>query len=128
RGNYRSTYAFSGGYDPIAPKLFQINHIDGFFLEYDDGRSGDFRPLQHVPQGGPRIVIGAITSKSGELEDQDHIIDRINRAAEFVPLDQLCLSPQCGFASTHHGNKLTEEAQFAKLKFVVDTAAKIWKD
>lgn len=126
RGNYRSTYAFAGGYDLIAPKLFGDVNVDGFFLEYDDERSGDFEPLKHIPVGGPRVVIGAVTSKSGELENQDEIIDQINRASAYVPLDQLCLSPQCGFASTHHGNKLTEEEQFAKLKFVVDTAAKVW--
>src|SRR5699024_3350996 len=104
RGNYRSTYAFSGGYDPVATKLFRIPNIDRFFLEYDVERSGDFQPLQHIPRGGARVVIGAVTSKSGKLEDQKAIIDKINQAAEYVPLDQLCLSPQCGFASTHHGN------------------------
>lgn len=128
RGNYRSTYAFAGGYDLIAPKLFGEVNVDGFFLEYDDERSGDFSPLRYIPRGGARVVVGAVTSKSGELEDQDEIINQIHRAAEYVPLEQLCLSPQCGFASTHHGNKLTEEQQFAKLKFVVDTANKIWND
>lgn len=128
RGNYRSTYAFAGGYDRIAPKLFGEVNVDGFFLEYDDERSGDFSPLKYIPRGGARVVVGAVTSKSGELEDQDRIIDQIHRAAEYVPLDQLCLSPQCGFASTHHGNKLTEEQQFAKLSFVVDTANKIWEN
>lgn len=126
RGNYRSTYAFSGGYDRIAPKLFGNVNVDGFFLEYDDERSGGFRPLQYIPRGGARVVIGAVTSKSGELEDQNQIVDQINRATEYVPIGQLCLSPQCGFASTHHGNKLTEEEQFAKLKFIADTAEKIW--
>lgn len=126
RGNYRSTYAFSGGYDRIASKLFGEVNVDGFFLEYDDERSGDFQPLKHIPRGGARVVVGAVTSKSGELENQHNIIDQIHRATKYVPLDQLCLSPQCGFASTHHGNKLTAEAQFTKLEFVVDTAKEIW--
>ncbi|GAA0593207.1 5-methyltetrahydropteroyltriglutamate--homocysteine S-methyltransferase [Virgibacillus siamensis] len=126
RGNYRSTWAFEGGYDRIAPKLFAKGNVDGFFLEYDDERSGSFNPLKYIPEDGPRVVLGVITSKSGELENKDEVIARINRAAEYVPLDQLCLSPQCGFASTHHGNKLTEEQQWAKLKFVVDVAGEIW--
>ncbi|WP_174612794.1 5-methyltetrahydropteroyltriglutamate--homocysteine S-methyltransferase [Virgibacillus ihumii] len=126
RGNYRSTWAFEGSYDRIAPKLFAKGNVDGFFLEYDDDRSGSFNPLKYVPEGGPRVVLGVITSKSGELENKDEVISRIKGAAEYVPHNQLCLSPQCGFASTHHGNKLTEEQQWAKLKFVVDVAREIW--
>lgn len=127
RGNYRSTWAFEGGYDRIAPKLFAKGNVDGFFLEYDDERSGRFNPLKYIPEGGARVVLGVVTSKSGELEDKDKVVTRIKRAAEYVPLEQLCLSPQCGFASTHHGNKLTEEQQWAKLKFVVDVSREVWK-
>ncbi|SFB28313.1 Methionine synthase II (cobalamin-independent) [Lentibacillus halodurans] len=126
RGNYRSTWAFEGGYDRIAPKLFAKGNVDGFFLEYDDERSGGFNPLKYIPEGGPRVVLGVITSKSGELEDRGDVVARIKAASDYVPLDQLCLSPQCGFASTHHGNELTEERQWAKLKFVVDVAKEIW--
>lgn len=126
RGNYRSTWAFEGGYDRIAPKLFAKGNVDGFFLEYDDERSGSFNPLKYIPENGPRVVLGVVTSKSGELEDKNDVIDRVKRASEIVPLDQLCLSPQCGFASTHHGNELSEEQQWTKLKLVVDTANEIW--
>ncbi|MUK88847.1 5-methyltetrahydropteroyltriglutamate--homocysteine S-methyltransferase [Ornithinibacillus sp. L9] len=126
RGNYQSTWAFEGSYALIAPTLLAKENVDGFFLEYDDERSGTFQPLEHIPTEGPRVVLGLITSKSGELEDKELIKARINEAAKYVPLDQLCLSPQCGFASTHHGNKLTEDEQWAKLKFVVDIAEEIW--
>lgn len=126
RGNYRSTWAFEGSYDRIAPKLFAKGNVDGFFLEYDDERSGGFNPLKYIPESGPRVVLGVVTSKSGELEDKNEVVERIKRASEYVPLNQLCLSPQCGFASTHHGNELTEEQQWAKLKFVVDAAKEVW--
>ncbi|WP_164669719.1 5-methyltetrahydropteroyltriglutamate--homocysteine S-methyltransferase [Virgibacillus doumboii] len=127
RGNYRSTWAFSGGYDRIAPKLFAKGNVDGFFLEYDDERSGGFNPLKYIPEDGPRVVLGVITSKSGELEDKDEVVARIKGASEYVPLNQLCLSPQCGFASTHHGNELTEEQQWTKLSFVTEVAKEIWE-
>lgn len=126
RGNYKSTYLFGGSYALIAPTLFAKEKVDGFFLEYDDDRSGDFAPLEHIPNGGARVVLGVITSKTGELEDVELIKKRVKEASKYVPLEQLCLSAQCGFASTHHGNKLTEEQQWNKLKFIVDTAKTIW--
>ncbi|WP_017470822.1 5-methyltetrahydropteroyltriglutamate--homocysteine S-methyltransferase [Amphibacillus jilinensis] len=126
RGNYQSTYAFGGSYGLIAPTLFAKEKVNGFFLEYDDDRSGDFEPLQHIPNGGPRVVLGLITSKRAELEDKEVIKKRIKEATEHVPLDQLCLSPQCGFASTHHGNLVTEEDQWNKLKHVVEIAKEVW--
>lgn len=126
RGNYQSTYAFGGSYALIAPTLFSKENVDGFFLEYDDDRSGDFAPLAHVPNNGAKVILGLVTSKTGELEDKALIKARINEATQYLPLDQLCLSPQCGFASTHHGNKLTEEDQWNKLKYIVDLAKEIW--
>src|SRR5699024_9977274 len=122
RGNYRSTCAFEGSYDLIATKIFEKEKVDGFFLEYDDDRSGDFKPLRHIPADGPQVVLGVFTSKSGELEDKENIQARIKEATEFVSKDQICISPQCGFASTHHGNLLTEDEQWAKLKYIVDIA------
>lgn len=128
RGNYQSTYMFEGSYDLIAPTLLAKEKVDGFFLEYDDERSGDFKALAHIPVNGAQAVLGVVTSKTGEIEDKDAIKARIKEAAEFIPHDQICLSPQCGFASTHHGNKLTEEQQWDKLKFIVDLSKEIWKD
>lgn len=126
RGNYQSTWAFGGSYELIAPTLLAKEKVDGFFLEYDDERSGDFKPLEHIPHGGAQVVLGVITSKDGEIEDKEAIKARIKEASQYVPLEQLCLSPQCGFASTHHGNKLTEEQQWKKLKFIVDLAKEVW--
>ncbi|AXI08618.1 5-methyltetrahydropteroyltriglutamate--homocysteine S-methyltransferase [Oceanobacillus sp. 143] len=126
RGNYQSTWAFEGSYELIAPTLLAKEKVNGFFLEYDDERSGDFKPLEHVPNDGARVVLGVVTSKNGELEDKEAIKARIKDAAQHVPHEQLCLSPQCGFASTHHGNKLTEEQQWDKLKFIVDLAKEVW--
>ncbi|UJL47708.1 5-methyltetrahydropteroyltriglutamate--homocysteine S-methyltransferase [Virgibacillus sp. NKC19-16] len=126
RGNYRSNWAFEGSYELIAPKLFAKEKVDGFFLEYDDERSGDFKPLEFIPNGGSRVVLGVLTSKNGELEDKESIKARIQEASQYVPLEQICLSTQCGFASTHHGNKLTEEDQWRKLKFIVDISKEIW--
>lgn len=126
RGNYQSTYAFSGSYQLIAPTVFAQEKVDGFFLEYDDERSGDFAPLDHIPVGGAKVVLGLVTSKNGELEDPELIKARISEAAQYVPLEQLCLSPQCGFASTHHGNILTEEDQWNKLAHVVEIAKDVW--
>lgn len=126
RGNYRSKWAFEGSYAKIAPTLFANEKVDGFFLEYDDNRSGDFTPLSYIPKGGPQVVLGVFTSKFGELEDKENIKARVEEATQFVPLEQLCISPQCGFASTHHGNILTEEEQWAKLKFIVDISKEIW--
>lgn len=126
RGNYRSNWAFEGSYDLIAPELLAKEKVDGFFLEYDDERSGDFKALGHIPEGGAQVVLGVVTSKNGELEDKEAIKARIKEAAEHIPHEQICLSPQCGFASTHHGNKLTEEEQWEKLKFIVDLSKEIW--
>ncbi|KAB8127471.1 5-methyltetrahydropteroyltriglutamate--homocysteine S-methyltransferase [Gracilibacillus oryzae] len=126
RGNYRSNWAFEGSYDLIAPTLFAKEKVDGFFLEYDDDRSGGFKPLGHIPNDGAKVVLGLITSKTGELENKEQIKKRVEEATQYVPLEQLCLSPQCGFASTHHGNLLTEEDQWNKLKYIVDLANEIW--
>ncbi|SHG19201.1 5-methyltetrahydropteroyltriglutamate--homocysteine S-methyltransferase [Ornithinibacillus halophilus] len=126
RGNYKSTWAFKGSYAEIAPTLFAKENVDGFFLEYDDERSGSFKPLEFIPNNGPRVVLGVITSKRGELENKDVILTKIKEASQFIPLEQICISPQCGFASTHHGNKLTEEEQWRKLKFIVDISEEIW--
>ncbi|WP_026695495.1 5-methyltetrahydropteroyltriglutamate--homocysteine S-methyltransferase [Peribacillus kribbensis] len=126
RGNYRSKWAFEGSYAKIAPTLFAKEKVNGFFLEYDDDRSGDFEPLEFIPNGGPLVVLGVFTSKFGSLEDKENIKARVEEAAAYVPLEQLCISPQCGFASTHHGNILTEEEQWAKLKYIVDISKEIW--
>lgn len=128
RGNYQSTYAFQGSYQLIAPTVFAKEKIDGFFLEYDDDRSGDFEPLSNIPDGGAKVVLGLVTSKQAELEDPVLIKKRIEEASKYVPLEQLCLSPQCGFASTHHGNLITEEDQWNKLKHVVELAKEVWGD
>lgn len=126
RGNYESRWAFEGSYAQIAPTLFAKEKVNGFFLEYDDERSGDFKPLDYIPEGGACVVLGLVTSKFGELEDKEEIKRRIQEASRYVPLEQLALSPQCGFSSTHHGNKLTEEQQWAKLKFIVDITKEVW--
>jgi 5-methyltetrahydropteroyltriglutamate--homocysteine methyltransferase len=125
RGNYRSSWAASGGYDFVAEALFTQLEVDGFFLEYDDERSGGFAPLRFVPKG-KRVVLGLVTTKKGQLEDKDTLKRRIDEAAQYVDLDQLCLSPQCGFSSTVEGNVLTREQQFAKLRLIVETAAEVW--
>ena len=122
RGNYRSNWAFEGSYALIAPTLFAKENVDGFFLEYDDDRSGDFKPLDYIPNGGAQVVLGLFTSKSGELENKENIQARIKEATQYIPREQICISPQCGFASTHHGNILTEEAQWEKLKYIVRIA------
>jgi 5-methyltetrahydropteroyltriglutamate--homocysteine methyltransferase len=127
RGNFRSTWISSGGYEPIAEQLFGHLNVDGFFLEYDNDRSGGFEPLRFVNRSDVNIVLGLITSKFGELESKDVIIKRIEEASTFVSLDQLCLSPQCGFASTEEGNLLTEEQQWAKLQHVVEISKEVWK-
>jgi 5-methyltetrahydropteroyltriglutamate--homocysteine methyltransferase len=125
RGNYRSSWVAAGGYDFVAEALFGGLEVDGFFLEYDDARSGGFEPLRFVPPG-KRVVLGLVTTKRGELEDKDTLKRRIDEAAQFVPLDQLCLSPQCGFASTLEGNNLTFDQQVAKLRLIVETADEVW--
>jgi 5-methyltetrahydropteroyltriglutamate--homocysteine methyltransferase len=125
RGNFRSSWAAEGGYDFVAEALFSELDVDGFFLEYDDERSGGFEPLRFVP-AGKMVVLGLVTTKSGKLEDPDDLKRRIDEAARYVPLDQLCLSPQCGFSSTVEGNVLTQEEQRAKLRLVVQTAHEVW--
>jgi len=127
RGNYRSSWVASGGYDYVAEALFNELKVDGFFLEFDDERSGGFEPLRFVPKG-KYVVLGLVTSKRPQLESKDELKRRIDAAAKFVPLDQLCLSPQCGFSSTHEGNALTKEDQIAKLRLVVETAREVWGD
>jgi methionine synthase II (cobalamin-independent) len=126
RGNYRSSWAATGGYDHVAEALFNELNVDGYFLEYDDLRSGSFEPLRFVPRGHKTIVLGLVTSKRGELERADDIKRRVDEAAKFVPLEQLALSPQCGFASTCEGNALSVDEQNAKLELVVRTAREIW--
>ena len=125
RGNYRSRWAFEGSYSKIAPVLFAKEKVDGFFLEYDDDRSGDFEPIAEVPDDGPVVVLGLFTSKHGELEDKETIKERIEEASRFVPKSQIALSPQCGFASTHHGNELTEEDQWKKLEYIVELSEEL---
>jgi len=127
RGNYKSAWMAEGSYDHVAEALFSDLAVDGFFLEYDDERSGGFEPLRFLPKG-KMVVLGLVTTKSGKLESKDDLKRRIDEAAKFAPLEQLCLSPQCGFASTAEGNLLTIDEQFAKLKLVVETARDIWGD
>jgi 5-methyltetrahydropteroyltriglutamate--homocysteine methyltransferase len=126
RGNFRSSWVAEGGYDHVAEVLFGELAVDGFFLEYDDARSGGFAPLRFVPRGNKRVVLGLVTSKRPALESKDEIKRRIDEAAKYVPLEQLCLSPQCGFSSTVEGNALTIEEEKAKLRLVVDTAREVW--
>ncbi len=126
RGNYRSSWAASGGYDFVAEALFSELAVDGFFLEYDDERSGGFEPLRFVPEG-KQVVLGLVTTKNGALEDPDVLKRRIDEAAKYVPLEQLCLSPQCGFSSTVEGNALTLEEEIAKLRLVVEVAQDVWR-
>jgi 5-methyltetrahydropteroyltriglutamate--homocysteine methyltransferase len=127
RGNYKSAWMAEGSYEHVAEALFSELDVDGFFLEYDDERSGGFEPLRFLPKG-KMVVLGLVTTKSGKLEKKDDLKRRIDEAAKFAPIDQLCLSPQCGFASTAEGNLLTIDEQFAKLKLVVDTAHDVWGD
>jgi 5-methyltetrahydropteroyltriglutamate--homocysteine methyltransferase len=125
RGNFKSAWIAEGGYDPVAEMMFDSLDIDGFFLEYDDARSGSFAPLRFLPKG-KKVVLGLVTSKKGALESKDTLKRRIDEAARYAPLDRLCLSPQCGFSSTVEGNRLTPEEQFAKLRLVVETAREVW--
>ena len=127
RGNFRSTWIASGGYEPVAETLFEGLNIDGFFLEYDTDRAGGFEPLRFVKRKDLQIVLGLITSKVGQLEDAQEVKRRIAEASKYVPLEQLNLSPQCGFASTEEGNLLTEDEQWAKLRHVVTIAQDVWK-
>jgi len=125
RGNFRSTWLASGSYDYVAETAFSKLDVDGFFLEFDDDRSGGFEPLRYVPKG-KRVVLGLVSSKVPELEKKDDLKRRIDAASKLVPLENLCLSPQCGFSSTHHGNNLTVEQEKAKLKLCIDVAREVW--
>lgn len=125
RGNYRSTWFAEGGYEPVAEVLFNEINVDAYFLEYDDERSGDFAPLRFLPKD-KKVVLGIISSKVAQLEDLDDLRRRIDEAAQYMPLENLCVSPQCGFSSTHHGNALTHDDQWRKMELVVKTAIKVW--
>jgi 5-methyltetrahydropteroyltriglutamate--homocysteine methyltransferase len=125
RGNFKSAWAASGGYEPVAEVLFNELAVDGYFLEYDDARSGDFSPLRHVPKN-KIVVLGLVSTKLQSLESKDALKRKIDEAAKLVPLEQLCLSPQCGFSSTVHGNDIAVEAQAAKIRLVVETAQEVW--
>ena len=125
RGNFRSTHAAAGNYEPVAEALLAEMNLDAYFMEYDDERSGDFRPLRHLSKGKV-VVLGLVTTKFGEMESKDALKRRIDEAARFAPLDQLCLSPQCGFSSTVHGNNIAVQAQRDKLALVVEVAREVW--
>jgi 5-methyltetrahydropteroyltriglutamate--homocysteine methyltransferase len=126
RGNFQSSWAAEGSYDFVAEALFGGLGVDGFFLEYDDARSGGFEPLRFVPPG-KYVVLGLVTTKRGALESKDDLKRRIDEASKFVPLEQLCLSPQCGFSSTVEGNSLSYDEEVAKLRLIVETAAEVWR-
>ena len=126
RGNAKSQWFASGGYEPVADKMFNLTNVDGFFLEYDDERSGGFEPLRFVPKGNKKIVLGLVTTKRGELESKDELKRRIEEASKFVDINQLCLSPQCGFSSNAIGNLVTEEDEKLKLRLVIETAEEVW--
>jgi 5-methyltetrahydropteroyltriglutamate--homocysteine methyltransferase len=126
RGNFRSTWISEGGYEPVAETLLSKVNYDGYFLEYDTERAGGFEPLRFLPKGKKQVVLGLITSKTGTLERKDDVKRRINEATKFAPLEQFCLSPQCGFASTEEGNILTEDQQWAKLAEIVELADEVW--
>ncbi|MGE0873877.1 MAG: 5-methyltetrahydropteroyltriglutamate--homocysteine S-methyltransferase [Burkholderiales bacterium] len=124
RGNFKSSFVATGGYDPVAEAMFSAD-VDAFFMEFDNERSGSFEPLRLLPKGR-KVVLGLVTTKVGELEDKDTIKRRIAAAAKFVPLEDLCLSPQCGFSSTHHGNALSQDDQWRKLERIVEIAREVW--
>ncbi len=126
RGNFRSTWIASGGYEPVAETLLAGTDYDGYFLEYDSDRAGGFEPLRFLPKGDKIVVVGVITSKVGELEKQAHIKQRLMEASKFAPLEQLAVSPQCGFASTEEGNLLSDDEQWAKLRLAVEVAQEVW--
>jgi 5-methyltetrahydropteroyltriglutamate--homocysteine methyltransferase len=126
RGNFRSTWVASGGYEPVAEVLFNQINADAYFMEYDSDRAGGFEPLRFVPRGNKVVVLGLVTSKSGALESKDELKRRIEAASRYLPLEQLALSPQCGFASTEEGNLLTEDEQWAKLRLCVEVAQEVW--
>jgi 5-methyltetrahydropteroyltriglutamate--homocysteine methyltransferase len=125
RGNWKSTWLAQGGYDPVAETVFGETEVDGFFLEYDSERAGGFEPLRFIPKG-KKVVLGLVSTKTPALESKDELKRRIDQAVKYVPLECLCVSPQCGFASSHHGNALTEEEQWRKLALVVELAREVW--
>ena len=125
RGNFKSAWVAEGGYEPVAEAMFSAD-VDGFFMEFDSARAGGFEPLRFMPRG-KRAVLGLVSSKTGALESTDSLKRRIDEAAKYVPLEDLCLSPQCGFSSTHHGNQLTEDEQWRKLERVVEVAEEVWR-
>ena len=125
RGNFKSTFIASGGYEPVADMVFNQINVDGYFMEWDDDRSGGFEPLRFLPKG-KHVILGLVTSKFGEIESKDNLKRRIEAAAKFAPVEQLCLSPQCGFASTEEGNVLAEDEQWAKLSRIVEVAREVW--
>jgi 5-methyltetrahydropteroyltriglutamate--homocysteine methyltransferase len=125
RGNFRSSWVAEGGYDFVAEALFNELDVDGFFMEWDDARSGSFEPLRFVPKGKV-VVLGLVTTKTGELETKNFLKRRIDEASKYVDVDQLCLSPQCGFSSTVEGNALTVQQQADKLRLIVETAQEVW--
>jgi len=125
RGNFRSNFVASGGYEPVAELLFNAINVHGYFMEYDTERAGGFEPLRFVPKG-KTVVLGLVTTKTGSLENKDDIKRRIEQAAKYVDIDQLCLSPQCGFASTEEGNVLAEDEEWAKLRMIVEIADEMW--
>ena len=125
RGNFQSTFVASGGYEPVAEILFNEINIQAYFMEYDSDRAGGFEPLRFVPKG-KTVVLGLVTSKSGTLESKDELKRRIDQASKYISPDQLCLSPQCGFASTEEGNILAEDEQWAKLRMIVELSEEVW--
>jgi 5-methyltetrahydropteroyltriglutamate--homocysteine methyltransferase len=127
RGNFRSTWISEGGYEPVAETLLGKLNYDGYFLEYDTARAGGFEPLRFLPKGNKIVVLGLITTKTGALEKKDEVKRRIEEATKYAPIEQLCLSPQCGFASTEEGNVLAEDEQWAKLRMVVELANDVWR-
>ena len=127
RGNFKSAWVAEGGYEPVAEVLFNELNVDGYFLEYDDERAGDFKPLRFVPKT-KTVVLGLVTTKVGALESTDRLVTRIKEAAAFMPLENMCLSPQCGFSSTVEGNQISEDQQWAKIRLIVETALEIWGD
>jgi 5-methyltetrahydropteroyltriglutamate--homocysteine methyltransferase len=126
RGNFRDSWAAEGSYDHVAEALLNELQVDGYFMEWDDERSGGFEPLRFLPKGDKQVVLGLVTTKSGTLESKDDLKRRIDEAARYAPLEQLCLSPQCGFSSTVEGNSLSEEQQWAKLRLIVELADEVW--
>jgi len=125
RGNFKSAWVAEGGYEPVAEAMFSSG-VDAFFMEFDSARAGTFEPLRYLPKG-KKVVLGLVTTKASQLETKDELKRKVEEASKYVPLDDLCLSPQCGFSSTHHGNKLTQDEQWHKLERVVETAKEIWQ-